>query len=63
MSDAHDGMYIDEPLDQYQKVYKDLHKENATKYIDALIEKSQVDVNQNRETVKKNPQTRSRTRP
>ena len=53
MSDAHDGMYIDEPLDQYQKVYKDLHKENATKYIDALIEKSQVDVNQNRETVKK----------
>lgn len=47
------NLFIDAPLEQYKKIYKDLHNENVTHYIDDLIEKSKVDVELNRETVKK----------
>ena len=45
--------FIDAPLDQYKKIFKDRHNENSTKYIDDLISKSKVNVEENRETVKK----------
>ena len=38
---------------QYKSIYKDLHNQNATEYINKLVEKSKVDVELNRETVKK----------
>ncbi len=41
---------IYEPVDQYKNVFKDLHHKNTTDYIDALIEKSKVDVLVNQET-------------
>jgi hypothetical protein len=45
-----DGEFIYEPLDQYQKVYKDTQHQNATDYIDDLINKSGVNIEDNRET-------------
>jgi len=44
--------YIYEPVNQFQNVFKDLHHQNSTEYIENLIEKSQVNVSENRETVK-----------
>lgn len=48
-----DDMYIDEPLNQYAKIFKKKHNENAVAFLDQLIEQSKVDVEQNKETVKK----------
>jgi len=44
--------YIYEPVDQFKNKYKDLHHQNSTKYIENLIEKSQVNVPENQETIK-----------
>lgn len=43
--------FIDEPLKQYDTVFKSQHEQNVTQYIDGLIEKSQVNVEENRKTV------------
>lgn len=43
-----DNIY--EPLTAYKSVYKDLHHKNVTEYFDSLVEKSQVDVQLNKET-------------
>lgn len=48
-----DSDYIYEPVSQYKNVYKDQHHKNATDYIDDLIKKSEVNVEENRETIKK----------
>lgn len=48
-----EARFIDAPLHQYKSIYKDLHNQNATEYINKLVEKSKVDVELNRETVKK----------
>lgn len=48
-----DEMVIDAPLEQYQKIYKDAHNQNVEAFIDNLIEKSQVNIDENRSTVKK----------
>lgn len=48
-----DGENIFEPLLAYKNVYKDLFDKNATEYIDSLVEKSQVDIEANRETNRK----------
>lgn len=48
----HDEMFVDSPLKQYKAVFKDRHHEHATQYIDQLIEKSKVDIEENKQTVK-----------
>lgn len=40
-----------EPLDAFNKYYENAFKENATAYFDDLVEKSRVDIEQNRKTV------------
>lgn len=47
-----DDMVIDEPLVQYTRIYKDAHHQNASDFIDSLIEKSMINVEENREKVK-----------
>ncbi|HPG43105.1 MAG TPA: hypothetical protein PLJ98_04770 [Acholeplasmataceae bacterium] len=44
--------FIDEPLKQYQTIYKDEHEKNVTEYIDQLIEQSKVNPEENKTTVK-----------
>lgn len=44
--------FIDEPLEQYDREFRELHEKNTTEYIDKLIEKSQVNPDENRTTVK-----------
>ena len=44
---------IYEPLKAYKSVYKDLHHQNVTEFFDGLVDKSQIDVELNRQTVKK----------
>jgi hypothetical protein len=44
--------YIDEPLDEYRSIYKDLHNQNSTEFIDKLIKESGVNLEENQETVK-----------
>ncbi|MDY0294348.1 MAG: hypothetical protein RBQ71_00905 [Acholeplasmataceae bacterium] len=44
--------FIDEPLEQYDKVFRELHEKNTTEYIDQLIETSHVNPEENRTTVK-----------
>lgn len=46
-------LYIDAPLNQYAKEFKEKHNENVTVFLEELIERSKVDVEQNKETVKK----------
>ena len=41
-----------EPLESYNKVYKDQFKDTATKYFDELVETSKIDVEANRKTIK-----------
>lgn len=48
-----DDMYIDAPLNQYAKEFKEQHNENTVAFLDELIEQSKIDVEQNKETVKK----------
>ncbi|MFA5422042.1 MAG: hypothetical protein WC344_04635 [Bacilli bacterium] len=48
-----DGENIFEPLLAYKNVYKDLFHKNATEYFDKLVEKSQIDIEANRETNRK----------
>ena len=48
-----DDMVIHEPLDQYKNIFKDAHDKNSQEFIDNLIEKSGVNIEENRETVKK----------
>ncbi len=44
---------IDEPLSQYKNFYKEAHHTNVKSFIDELIEKNNINKDQNRETVKK----------
>jgi hypothetical protein len=44
--------YIYEPLSQFKNVFKDKHRDNIEEYFNKLVEKSQVDINANKETVK-----------
>ncbi|HQA56241.1 MAG TPA: hypothetical protein PLY58_04145 [Bacilli bacterium] len=48
-----DGENIFEPLLAYKNVYKDLFHKNTTEYFDSLVEKSQIDIEANRETNRK----------
>lgn len=48
-----DNKHIYEPLNEYKHIYKDLHDKNTKEYFNALVEKSLVDINLNKETVKK----------
>ena len=48
-----DGENIFEPLLAYKNIYKDLFSKNATEYFDNLVEKSQIDIETNRETNRK----------
>ncbi|MFA5223122.1 MAG: hypothetical protein WC411_02215, partial [Bacilli bacterium] len=48
-----DGENIFEPLLAYKNVYKDLYNKNTTEYFDGLVEKSQIDIEANRETNRK----------
>jgi hypothetical protein len=48
---ASDGTY--EPLNAYKNRYKDLHHNNTTEFFDSLVEKSQINVEQNQETNRK----------
>ena len=41
------------PLEEYNRKFKNLHEENTSKYFEELVRKSQVDVEENRKTVKK----------
>lgn len=45
-----DHRYIDAPLDQYKSIYKDEHDKNVREFFDKLVEKSQVDIQANKET-------------
>lgn len=49
----HEEQMIYEPLQAYKMVYKDLHHKNVTEYFDVLVKKSQIDVEANRQTVKR----------
>ncbi len=55
MSDSYEkeSAFIYDPLIQYKNVYKDTHHQNASDYIDQLIKKSNVNIEENRETIKK----------
>lgn len=41
-----------EPLESYNKVYKDKFNDTATKYFEELVDKSKIDVEANRKTIK-----------
>lgn len=41
------------PLEEYEKKFKNLHIENTEKYFDSLAKKSNVNIDENRETVNK----------
>ncbi|MDF2698516.1 MAG: hypothetical protein K0Q49_72 [Haloplasmataceae bacterium] len=43
-----EGIY--EPLIVYKNIYKDLHHKNTTEFFDALVEKSKIDLQLNKET-------------
>jgi uncharacterized membrane protein len=52
-NDHHEtNIYIDAPLNQYKSIYKDLHEKHATLFIDELILKSKVNIEENQSTVK-----------
>lgn len=40
------------PLDEFEKKYQSLHGENTEKFFQELVEKSQIDVEENRKTVR-----------
>ncbi|MDR2346228.1 MAG: hypothetical protein LBE18_09195 [Planctomycetaceae bacterium] len=42
-----------QPLEEYAKLYKDLHKKNVSEFLEDLIKKSGVDEKENQRTVKK----------
>lgn len=44
--------YIHEPLSQYKNTFKEKHKENVEEYFNDLVNKSQVNIEENKETVK-----------
>jgi hypothetical protein len=46
------NIYIDAPLNQYKSIYKDLHENHVTLFIDDLIIKSNVNIEENTSTVK-----------
>lgn len=48
-----DGDNIFEPLAAYKNVYKNLFDQNANEYFNGLVEKSQIDIEANRETNRK----------
>lgn len=43
---------IYEPLNEYDKVLRKMHEENVNKYFDKLVEKSQINIEANKVTVK-----------
>jgi len=49
-SSEFDGEHIFEPLFAYKNVFKDKHHENSTKYFENLVEKSQINIEENRVT-------------
>ena len=48
-----DKKHVYEPINEYKNLYKDLHEENATKYFDELVKKSNINVEENRQTIQK----------
>ena len=40
------------PLEEFESKFKDLHSENTTKYLEDLVQRSQIDIDQNRKTVR-----------
>ena len=48
-----DRQYIDEPLKQYQTVFKNLHHKHVTEFFEELVKKSGVNADENATTVKK----------
>lgn len=44
---------IYEPLKAYKTIYKDLHHKHVTAFFDELVKQSQIDVEANRQTVKR----------
>ena len=46
-----------EPLKAYKSVYKDAVNEEAGKFFDELVEKSKIDVEANRQTIKQYKKT------
>ena len=40
------------PLEEFDKKYKDTHSENTKKFFDNLVQQSGIDIEQNRETVR-----------
>ena len=45
--------FIYEPINEYDKKYRELHKNNVSEYFEELVEKSGVNEEENQETVKK----------
>ena len=43
---------IYDPLEEFSKKYKDLHKEHTTKFFDELVKQSGIDIGANQKTVK-----------
>ncbi len=44
---------IYDPLKEYEEKYKDLHAENTERFLEELVKKSGLDIEKNRQTVKK----------
>lgn len=47
-----DSMDLHHPLDGYKNIYKDLHHKNVTEKLDSFVEQSQVNILENKATVK-----------
>lgn len=43
---------IYDPLEDFESKYKDIHFENANKFFENLVQQSEIDIEQNRETVR-----------
>ena len=42
-----------DPLKNFKNIYKDLHNENTINYFDELVEKANINIDENQTTVKK----------
>ena len=51
--DGLESEHLYDPLKSYQNIYKDLHHKHVTEFFDELVEKSQVDIEANRATMKR----------
>lgn len=48
-----DKNHVYEPINEYRSLYKNLHQENTTRYFDELVQKSNINVEENRQTIQK----------